>query len=104
MNARVIKEVPLEFIQALVANVKPTTRGAVWTNQYEDVPFSFRTGRVSRIINNPTCVLRENRQPCPHCSGRWHKYCRYWPPRCQRAVFQVHRGSHPARLHGRQEQ
>lgn len=56
MNARVIKEVPLEFIQSLVANVKPTTRGAVWTNQYEDVPFSFRTGRVSRIINNPTCV------------------------------------------------
>lgn len=51
-----VKEVPLDFVRSLVANSNPSTRGVVRNSQYDGIQFNFRTGRVSRIINNPKCV------------------------------------------------
>ena len=49
-------EVPLDFLRGLVANCKIVARGQLKRNVYEGVKFSFRSGRIKRIMDNPTCV------------------------------------------------
>lgn len=49
-------EVPLEELRGLVSGFKSPTRGPIKQHSHAGVPFSFRTGRIHRILNNPKCV------------------------------------------------
>ena len=49
-------EVPLDELRSLVAKTKSVTRGPIKQHVYNGTLFSFRTGRIRRILDRPKCV------------------------------------------------